>query len=165
MVLRPKDRDVNRINKDVIIRLLKKSMLYRLMSNTDKLLSDLNLTHRELSNRIGNADNWFNDAFNNYEDIRLSSFTRVLSVIQQEINLESYNLTTIFDDTILNIGLLIGGLSDEDDEEHIKNIIILEKSLFTDLIGDWAPMKQRNRLSDMEKETVQKINILIDSNN
>lgn len=140
-------------------------MLYRLMSNADKLLSDLNITHKELSNRVGNANNWFNDAFNNYEDIHLSSFARVLSVIQQEIDLENYKLTTIFDDTILSIGLLIGGLSDEDEEEHIKNIIIFEESLFTDLIGDWAPMIQSNRLSDIEEETVQKIIILINSNN
>lgn len=45
------------IDKKILLKLLRKSLLYRLMDNINNLISDTNLTHRELSNLAGKSDN------------------------------------------------------------------------------------------------------------
>lgn len=126
------------------------------MDNLDKLISEANLTHRAISNGIGNSDNWFNDAFNNNEDIQVSSLTRVLSVISEEIDLKDYKITSLFDKKILEIASLIGKLSDED-ERYIFEFIKSDKNIFTDMLGDWASMEYRDKLNDAEKQVLAQV--------
>ena len=126
------------------------------MDNLDKLISEANLTHRAISNGIGNSDNWFNDAFNNNEDIQVSSLTRVLSVISEEIDLKEYKITSLFDKKILEIASLIGKLSDED-ERYIFEFIKSDKNIFTDMLGDWASMEYRDKLNDAEKQVLAQV--------
>ena len=134
------------------------------MANIDSLISESKLTHRELSNRVGNASNWFNDAYNNNEDIYLSSFTKVLSVIQEESNLDDYKLLDMYDNKILKIAQLIAKLSDEEDVQHIKGFIISEKSTFVDLLGDWASIEHNNKLSNSEIKTMSQLQNIIKNN-
>jgi len=51
------------------------------MTNIDKTVSKAGLSHQEISSRTGRKGNWFNDAYNNNEDIHISSLSKVLSVI------------------------------------------------------------------------------------
>jgi|SRR5690625_478855 len=134
------------------------------MANIDSLISESKLTHRELSNRVGNASNWFNDAYNNNEDIYLSSFTKVLSVIQEESNLDDYKLLDMYDNKILKFAQLIAKLSDEEDVQHIKGFIISEKSTFVDLLGDWASIEHNNKLSNSEIKTMSQLQNIIKNN-
>lgn len=151
---------VSYIEKAVILKLLRKSLLYRLMDNLDHLTSVAKLTHRAVSNRMGNSDNWFNDAYNNNEDIYISSFAKVLSVIGQEIDLKEHKLIYLFDEKILEIASLIGKLSDED-ESYIRDFVQAEKNIFIDLLGDWASMASRNKLDNVEKVAVNQVSDLI----
>lgn len=126
------------------------------MGNLDQLISEAELTHRAVSNRVGNSDNWFNDAYNNNEDIYISSFTRVLSVIGQKIDLENKKLFSLFDEQILEIAFLIGKLSDEDDN-YISDFIKADKNIFIDVLGDWASMAYKNKLDDVEKMVMDQV--------
>lgn len=130
------------------------------MDNIDNLISKAKLTHREVSNRAGNSNNWFNDAYNNNEDIHISSFIKVLSVINQKHDLKEEKLLNIFDKKILSISSLISRLSDEE-ENYINDFIIAEKQLFLDILGDWASMSYKNKLSEKEKEIMDKVKVLI----
>lgn len=130
------------------------------MDNIDNLISKAKLTHREVSNRAGNSNNWFNDAYNNNEDIHISSFIKVLSVINQKHDLKEEKLLNIFDKKILSISSLISRLSDEE-ENYINDFIIAEKQLFLDILGDWAAMSYKNKLSEKEKEIMDKVKVLI----
>ncbi|PTY77371.1 hypothetical protein B5V88_10440 [Heyndrickxia sporothermodurans] len=139
---------------------MRKSLLYRLMDNIDDLISEAKLTHREVSNRAGNSNNWFNDAYNNNEDIHISSFVKVLSVIDNKQDLKEHKLLNVFDKKILSISTLISRLSDED-EQYINDFIISDKQLFLDVLGDWASMEYKNKLNEKEKEIMEKVKILI----
>lgn len=132
------------------------------MDNIGGLISEANLTHREVSNRAGKSNNWFNDAYNNNEDIHISSFIKVLSVINQKHSLKDYNLLTIFDDKILNISSFISRVSDEDDH-YIVQLIIDEKQLVLDILGDWASMAYKNKLNEKETEVMNQVRLLISS--
>ncbi|ADU28489.1 hypothetical protein [Evansella cellulosilytica] len=130
------------------------------MDKIDGLISESKLTHRELSNRAGNSNNWFNDAYNNNEDINISSFIMILSVIYQKQDLSDHKLLAIFDNKILSISTLISRLSDED-ENYIDEFIVSEKLLFLDILGDWASMAYKNKLSEKEREIMDEVKILI----
>ena len=148
------------IEKVVVFKLLRKALLYRLMDNLNHLISDGKLTHRAVSNLMGNSDNWFNDSYNNNEDISISSFTRVLSVIGQKIELKEYKLISLFDEKILEIASLMGKLSDEDDS-FISDFVRADKTIFIDLLGDWASMAYKNKLDETEKTTMNQVRNLI----
>ncbi|MGI8386594.1 hypothetical protein [Robertmurraya sp. P23] len=130
------------------------------MDNIDDLISEAKLTHREVSNRAGNSNNWFNDAYNNNEDIHISSFVKVLSVINEKHDLKEHKLLNVFDMKILSISTLISRLSDED-ENYINDFIISDKQLFLDVLGDWASMEYKNKLNEKEKEIMEKVKVLI----
>jgi len=131
------------------------------MTNIDTLLIDANLNHKEVSNKIGNPNNWFNDAFNNNEDIRLSSIIKIISVIPEQ---KSIKLNALFDCKILEITSMMTNLSYEDDN-YIKKFILSESEIFTDVIGDWATMNYRGKLKDDEQKAVETIRHLINNNN
>lgn len=150
------------IDKTVLLKLLRKALLYRLMNNLNDMILETKLTHRSISNGVGNSDNWFNDAYNNNEDIRISSLLRVLSVIELEFNLKDYTLDTLFDKKILEIGSLINSLSDENDK-YIKDFIMSDKDMFVDLIGDWASMDYKKKLSEAEQEVFNQVRGYISS--
>lgn len=137
---------------------MRKALLYQLMNNLNGVISKTDLTHREISNGIGNADNWFNDAYNNNEDIYISSFIRVLSVIDKEFTLVNYNLINLFDENILKIASLMDALSNEEDAYVIK-FIEADLSTFIGLVANWKSMDYRNKLNDIEKESLEKIDI------
>lgn len=123
------------------------------MTNIDILISDSNLNHREISTKIGNSANWMNDAFNNNEDIRISSLIKILSIMPDK---SEKTLNTLFDDKMLEITSMMNSLSDENDG-YIKCFIQSEKQLFTDIIGDWAAMERKNKLNEEEKNTAKKV--------
>lgn len=148
------------IEKNILLKLLRKSVLYRLMDNIDDLISKSNLTHRELSNLAGNSDNWFNDAYNNNEDIQITSFAKILSVVNQKKDLSDYKLMSIFNEKILKITSLISRLSDEEDN-YIEDFIIAEKTIFIDIIGDWASMAYKKKLNTKELELLNKVKDLV----
>lgn len=149
------------IEKNILLKLLRKSVLYRLMDNIDNLLiSKSNLTHRELSNLAGNSNNWFNDAYNNNEDIQITSFVKVLSVVNQKKDLSNYKLMSIFDEKILKIMSLFSRLTDEEDN-YIEEFIIAEKTLFMDIIGDWASMEYKNKLNAKEIDVMNEVKDLV----
>lgn len=135
---------------------MKKALLYRLMKNIDQLVYKTGLSHSAVSDRIGSAKNWFNDAYNNNEDIYISSFTKVLSVIDGELDLSKYNLIDIFDRKIFKIVSLMHYLSDND-VAYLDTIIAHDPSAFVELIADWKSMDYRKKLSDVEKHNLNEI--------
>ena len=149
------------MRKDVLLKLIKKALIYRLMANLDRFINAAELTHREISSSTAKSQSWFNDAFNNNEDIYISTLTKVLSVIHEKHDLTQYRLIDIFDQKILKIALTLCRISDEDDDEHIRNYICSEKSFFLDLFGDWASINYKNKLNEEEKEVMLQVKDLI----
>jgi len=148
------------MNRDVLKRLLRKALLSRIMDNLDKLTLRANLTHRAISDQMGAQVNWFNDAFNNNEDITVSSLARVLSVISEKIKLKEEKLTTVFDKKSLEIASLYGRVLNEK-EQYIKDLIRSEKSIFSDLVTEWDYLSGKNKLDENEKKVARQVQDLI----
>lgn len=148
------------INIESIQKLLKKALLYRLMTNVEKIVSNANLSHQEISSGTGRKGNWFNDAFNNNEDIQLSSLAKVLSVINSKKVINQYQLKDIFDDKVLKISSVMSSLADED-IATINNFITSEKELFIDLIGDWGSLDAKRKLTSIEHSCFLELQSLI----
>lgn len=136
--------------------MMRKALLYRFMNNINQVIYKTDLTHREISIRVGNAKNWFNDAYNNNEDIHISSFIRILSIIDEELNINEYGLTDIFDKKMFEIVSLMHFLTDHE-TDYYKEIINHDRDIFIELIADWKSMDYRKKLNDVEKYNMNKI--------
>lgn len=148
------------MNKVILKKLLRKALLSRLMDNLQKLTLRANLNHRTISIQMGASANWFNDAYNNNEDIKISSLARVLSVISEKLELEEEKLITLFDKKSLEIASLYGSMSNEN-EQYIENLIQNEKNMFSDLIAEWDYLSRKNKLDKNEKKVALKVQELI----
>lgn len=148
------------MNKVILKKLLRKALLSRLMDNLQKLTLRANLNHRTISIQMGASANWFNDAYNNNEDIKISSLARVLSVISEKLELEEEKLITLFDKKSLEIASLYGSTSNEN-EQYIENLIQNEKNMFSDLIAEWDYLSRKNKLDKNEKKVALKVQELI----
>src|SRR5699024_3844271 len=151
------------IKKDILAKMMKKALLYRLMNILDDIVNKSDLTHSDLSSRVGNAKNWFNDASNNNEDIRISSFMRILSVVDEvdKVNLDKYTLKDFFDDKILKIAKLMRMLPDEH-PDYVEDFIKNDLNIFIELLADWRSLEYRKKLTEIEQDTLTEINNLID---
>lgn len=43
------------VRKDVLLKLIKKALIYRLMANLDRFINEAELTHREISSSIAKS--------------------------------------------------------------------------------------------------------------
>jgi len=83
-----------------------------------------------------------------------------MSVISKHKDLK---LDSLFDYKILEISSMKTNLSYED-ENYISQFIISERQTFIDVIGDWAAMNYRNKLTNDEQKTIETIRLLINNN-
>ena len=148
------------INIASIQKLLRKALLYRIMTNVEKLVSNSGLSHQKISSSTGRKGNWFNDAYNNNEDIHLSSLSKILSVVNDHTEINQYQLTDIFDKKVLRLSSVMSSLADET-EATINNFIISELDLFIDLLGDWGSLDSKNKLSSQEHTCFEELQKLI----
>ncbi|KKB34606.1 hypothetical protein [Bacillus thermotolerans] len=150
------------MRKQQLRKLLQKALLFRLMTNIDNLVENAKISHSTLSFSAGQQHSWFNDAFNNNEDISISSLTKILSAVNDKVDLADYKLIDLFDKNILIIASRITAIKDEKDEQ-IPSFILTERELFTDLLGDWGLLKAKKKLSEEEQQTAEEVrSILID---
>ncbi|KOO42600.1 helix-turn-helix domain-containing protein [Priestia koreensis] len=131
-------------------KLMRKALIFNLMNNLNKIIRKAGMSHRELSERSGQSSNWFNDAYNNSEDITISSLAKVFGVLNEKVNISSYQLTDLFDKQIIQISSTLSSLVDEN-EQSIQTFILSQPSLFSDLLADWAALNEKNKLTSDEK--------------
>jgi len=151
---------MNKIEIDYLQKLLRKALLYRLMGNIDKIVDRTNLPHSQVSKRMGRAKNWFNDAYNNNEDIQLSSLSGIIAVVNTVDKIDEYKLSDLFDEKVLQITTLMIKIADEE-SEHIPAFIDAEKILFMDLIGDWGSLEAKRKLNSLEQKYLKRIQSLV----
>ncbi|USY55881.1 hypothetical protein NIZ91_04290 [Bacillus sp. 1780r2a1] len=141
-------------------RLLHKALIYRLMANIDRFLRDSKISHSKLSVETGRSRNWFNDAFNNNEDITISSLTRILGAINRVYKIHDYKISDLFDEKVLHITEVLTRFSDEE-----KNKLPLfddrDKELFLDLMVEWRALDAKNRLSIKEQECLKALHEVV----
>ncbi|WP_142675793.1 hypothetical protein [Bacillus taeanensis] len=130
------------------------------MTNVEKIVSNAGLSHQEVSSRTGRKGNWFNDAYNNNEDIHISSLAKVLSVINAHTEIKQYQLSDLFDKKVLRISSVMSSLADEN-FATINNFITSEIDLFMDLIGDWGSLDSKKKLSNDERSYFKELQKLI----
>ncbi|AND40651.1 MULTISPECIES: hypothetical protein [Bacillaceae] len=142
--------------------LFKRALLYRLLTNLDVLISKAKLSHKEVSSRTGRKGNWINDAYNQSEDIQISSLAKIFSVINTEIDLNGYSLSAVFDDKVLDIARVISNLSDEEENSaQIAQFVSSEEELLIDLLGDWGSLESKRKLNKEELSYFREIKKLI----
>jgi hypothetical protein len=121
------------------------------MTNLERLLTTTGLSHSKLSAGTRKKGNWFNDAYNNNEDIRLSSLAKLLAVIDPNHGLTDHAIAAIYDETVLRIAVYMNFLLDEEEPDLLKTIRS-ENELITDLLGDWGSLEAKKKLTPPEKE-------------
>lgn len=141
-------------------KLLRKALLYRLMININGIISESGLSHQEISCQTGRARNWFNDAYNNNEDIRLSSLSKVFAVLSKEFDLSNYQITDLFDKKVLHISGVLNSLADEDNDS-IAGFILSEREIFSDLIADWGSLNEKKKLNEDEQFHYSELKFLL----
>lgn len=146
--------------------------MYQLMANLDAKIKgkDIQLTHRDLSIETGRAEAWFNNSFNNLEDLRISSFLRILAVANEryktntEAEIDGDFLNNIFTSKVLETANGINSLAIEN-EAHLVDFIQSEDKLFQDLIGYWGILNSKGKLTDTEVRVLKDIREILNSCN
>ena len=156
------------INVSVIQKMVKKVLMYQLLTNFDAKLKekDLQLTHRDLSIGTGRAPSWFNNSFNQLEDLQISSFLRMLAVANErskekaEKEIEAVFLRDIFTSAAIETANALNNLVVEEDA-HLLDFIQSEEKLFQDLIGYWGILSSKNKLDAVEEEALREIRTIL----
>lgn len=141
--------------------LLKKALIYNLMVNVDASLEEKNISHSNLSSRTGRKGNWFNDAKNNNEDIRISTFIRIFAAIQpkQEAGIDTEPteiLKDVFSKRVFDISDKLNNVMDGEGTP-MRDIIQSDSDFYQDLIGDWAAVRSLGKLTEQEALYVDQI--------
>ncbi|MCA1060296.1 hypothetical protein LCL96_15260 [Rossellomorea aquimaris] len=124
------------------------------------LVVETNFSHQKISELTGRRGNWFNDAFNNNEDIQISSLSKVLSVLDEQITIEQYSLSALFSEKSLKISRVLCSLPDES-EESLSYFISTELDIFSDLLADLGSLNYRGKLSIEESVCFRELEGLI----
>lgn len=156
------------INVSVILKMVKKVLMYQLLTNLDSKLKekDLQLTHRDLSIGTGRAPSWFNNSFNQLEDLQISSFLRILATVNERSmektgkEIEAVFLHDIFTSEVIDTANALNNLAVEEDD-HLLNFIQSEEKLFKDLIGYWGILSSKNKLDVGEEEALREIRTVL----
>lgn len=160
------------INVSVIQKMIKKATIYQLMTNFDEKLKseEVQLTHRDLSDGTGRAETWFNNSFRNVEDLRISSFLRILAVVNEshidkvQTEIDGAFLSDIFTSKVLGIASMINEVAMENDAAHLDFEFVQSKEkIFQDLITYWGILSANNKLDTSEKEALQEIRLFFNT--
>ncbi|AQQ55599.1 hypothetical protein [Planococcus lenghuensis] len=159
------------INVPVIQKMIKKAAIYQLMTNFDEKLKseEVQLTHRDLSDGTGRAETWFNNSFRNAEDLRISSFLRILAVANEshkdktETEIDGDFLSAIFTSEVFQTATAINGVAMENDA-HLFDFVQSEEKLFQDLVAYWGILSANNKLDEAEEEALKEIQTILSTN-
>ena len=152
-----------------LISLLKKGLVFKLLTDLDQQLSKANIRHSDVSAAINNAPPWFNNVFNNNEDIRMSSLIRVIAYVteQEGIDRETF-LNELFNTSLLDYARIINVTKDEVlpgvailEQKKLLEIIQEEKRLFVDLDSQWGYLQSKEKLNAEEASIREQIKQLI----
>lgn len=155
-----RQKGVIKIEIKYLQKLLHKALIYRLMANINEFLKNANIRHYQLSEGTRRAKNWFNDAYNNNEDIQLSSLSKIMAFINSIDKIEKYQLSDLFDEKVLLITTVMMSLGDEE-TNHIHTFINSERDLFEDLIGDWGTLEAKKKLTELEQKHFKIVESLV----
>lgn len=159
------------INVSIIQKMIKKAVIYQLMTNFDVKLKtqEIQLTHRDLSIETGRAEAWFNNSYNNIEDLRISSFLRILAVANESYKertgteIDGAFLHAIFTSKVLETASAINGLAIENDA-YLLDFIQSEEKLFQNLVGYWGILSSKGKLDAAEEEALGEIRTILKTN-
>lgn len=159
------------INVSVIQKMIKKAAIYQLMTNFDEKLKseEVQLTHRDLSDGTGRAETWFNNSFRNVEDLQISSFLRILAVVNErhkektEIEIDGAFLSAIFTSKVLQTASAINGVTIENDA-HLFDFVQSEGKLFQELVAYWGILSANNKLDEAEEEALREVRTILNKN-
>lgn len=159
------------INVHIIRKMMKKAMIYQLMTSFDTKLKskEVQLTHRDLSEATGRAETWFNNSFRNVEDLRISSFLRILAVVNENCKekigteIDGAFLSVIFNSKVLQAASAINGLTMENDD-HLLEFVQEEEKLFQDMIAYWGILSSNKKLDEAEEEALKDIRAILNTN-
>jgi hypothetical protein len=130
------------------------------MDSIGEIVAKTDFSHQRISERTGRSKNWFNDAFNNNEDIQISSLSKVLSILNEQTNIREYKLSDLFNENSLAIAKVLCLLPDET-EESLSHFITEEVDTFSDLLADLGSINYRKKLSPDEIDCFRDLEALI----
>ncbi|WIM41140.1 hypothetical protein PO903_09810 [Paenibacillus sp. PK4536] len=126
--------DLFKGDKELLESLMKKILIYRFTRNIDKILHDNKISHHEISMNSGRNNNWFNRTFNDLEDMRISSFLKMLSAMNKlsgntKNQLKPFNLEDILGNDVLDISSILNDLNSDDLDHLLQHDKELAESL------------------------------------
>jgi DNA-binding transcriptional regulator YhcF (GntR family) len=111
--------------KAVLQKLLQKILIYRLTRNIDKELEDRKISHLELSENTGRNSNWFNRTYNELEDMKTSTFIKVITAINKIIsdndNFKPVEVNSVLNEEILKMASVSIDLAMNEVDYLLKN--------------------------------------------
>lgn len=152
-------------NNEALQALLHKVLLYRFTRNLDKELEDRKISHSLISGSTGRNPRWFNRSFNKLEDMKISTFIKFISTVNQIIcgnsNFKPVEVNVVLNAEIFRIASVIVDLSMNDVEHLIRNDTEVCQ-FFIDINVYVHSLKSLNNvLSDEELEVYEQILCLI----
>jgi hypothetical protein len=152
-------------DKELLQELLNKIMLYRITRNLNNELQTRNIKHYKISEATGRSGNWFNRTFNDLEDMRLTTFIKLVAsvpkVVTENNTKEPVPVTSIMTEEVMEIASLLLDLNDIEisdllDPDAGKREFFKELKPYVDLL------ENANKASKEETEAYNRALQLID---
>lgn len=165
----------NSATYSVSLRVFKKILLQEFFQQVGSVqrrveISERDVNDRELSQGVAQASNWFNDAKNNTEDIRISSFLRILSFLtdkdkikQEKDKDKTYipmSTDEIFTEQIIWIASIYIAIKDEiypPDVSSLYDYLDENPERLRVMIPTIRGLKEKHKLSDEEQNYLEEL--------
>ncbi|KGP73755.1 hypothetical protein [Pontibacillus yanchengensis] len=130
-------------------KLVKKDLLQQIWLNTDGLVSDLDINKKSFGEILTGNHSWYSDATNNMEDVRISSFAKVLGHLHKMSDLNPDKLASIFSEGVLDRADLLTYLSSiKEKDEYLKEIIKEHKIRFSKIRSSLDKLYHQGKLEE-----------------
>jgi hypothetical protein len=139
------------VEQTILKKLVKKDLLQQIWLKTDRLVSQSGNNRKKFGENLTGHHSWYSDATNNYEDVRISSFARVLGLLHKESNIDNVELASIFSKEVLARAELLTYLSStSEEEEYVREIIKDKRIIFSDIRGSLDNLYRQDKLGDAD---------------
>jgi hypothetical protein len=152
-------------DKELLQELLNKIMLYRITRNLNNEMRTRKIRHYQISEATGRNGNWFNRTFNDLEDMRLTTFIKLIAsvpkIATENNTKDPVPVTLILTEEVMEIASLLLDLNDVEisdllDPDAGKRKLFKELKPYVDLL------ENANKASKEETEAYNRALQLID---
>lgn len=120
------------MDRETLKVLVKKDLLHQIWLKIDRKVNTSGTKRKKFGEELTGNHSWYSDASNNLEDIRMSSFVRIISLLNKyshHVDLQSI----LTKDVMIRAEVLTYLSSNKEEDKYLRNIIKEHMNIFSEI--------------------------------